>query len=274
MTQEKPLLEIAGLRVHLPGPDRALRPVVHGLDLTVGAGERVALVGESGSGKSVSAAAVLQLMPEAVLSGSIRLSGQELIGMTPRQLRRVRGAEVGMIFQDPLTALDPVIRVVDQVAEVLVVHGTRWRAARAQAREILDRLGVLARLPRGDGYPHELSGGMRQRVGIAMSVVAQPKLLIADEPTTALDVRVQTQVLALLDDLTRELGTAVLLITHDLGIVAGFADWVAVMREGVLMETAEVDTLFAEPATDYTACLLAAVPRIDTAIPTETEGHA
>jgi ABC-type dipeptide/oligopeptide/nickel transport system ATPase component len=189
-------------------------------------------------------------------------------------LRKIRGAEVGMVFQDPLTSLDPVIRVVDQVAEVLVVHGAGRREARDQARAVLDRLGVLARLPGGDGYPHQLSGGMRQRVGIAMAVVARPRLLLADEPTTALDVRVQAQVLALLDDLTRERGTAVLLITHDLGIVAGFADRVAVMRNGVLVETADVDTLFAKPSSDYTAHLLAAVPRIDAVLPDESGGRA
>jgi len=265
-----PLLELRGLTVDLPGPDEELRRVVHGLDLTVAVGERVALVGESGSGKSVSAAAVLQLMPEAELGGSVRLNGRELLGMPGKQLRRLRGAEVGMIFQDPLTALDPVIRVVDQVAEVLIVHGTRKKAAMEEARAVLDRLGVLARLPRGDGYPHELSGGMRQRVGIAMAVVAGPKLLLADEPTTALDVRVQEQVLTLLDDLTRERGTAVLLITHDLGIVAGFSERVAVMREGALVETADVDTLFAAPSSDYTAQLLATVPRIDAVLPDQT----
>jgi ABC-type dipeptide/oligopeptide/nickel transport system ATPase component len=269
MTGTAPLLEVTGLTVDLPGADGELRRVVHGLDLTVAAGERVALVGESGSGKSVTAAAVLQLMGEARLGGSVRLGGRELLGMPARELRRVRGAQVGMVFQDPLTALDPVIRVVDQVAEVLVVHGSRRRPARDRAREVLDALGVLGRLPRGDGYPHELSGGMRQRVGIAMAVVAEPALLIADEPTTALDVRVQEQVLTLLDDLTRERGTAVLLITHDLGIVAGFAERVAVMRSGRLVETAGVDQLFAAPEADYTAQLLAAVPRIDAVLPEE-----
>jgi peptide/nickel transport system ATP-binding protein len=271
---EQPLLDVRGLTIDLPGPDGGSRRVVHGLDLTVAPGERVALVGESGSGKSVSAAAVLQLMPEARLGGSVRLVGAELLGAPPKQLRRIRGAEVGMVFQDPLTSLDPVIRVVDQVAEVLVVHGTRRRAARDEARAVLDRLGVLARLPGGDGYPHQLSGGMRQRVGIAMAVVAGPRLLLADEPTTALDVRVQEQVLTLLDDLTRERGTAVLLITHDLGIVAGFADRVAVMRDGALVETADVDTLFAAPSSDYTAQLLAAVPRIDAELTDAPGGRA
>ena len=270
----EPLLAVSGLTVDLPGPGGDHRRVVDGLDLTVAPGERVALVGESGSGKSVSAAAVLQLMPEARLGGSIRLAGAELLGCSRKQLRKVRGAEVGMVFQDPLTALDPVIRVVDQVAEVLIVHGARRRAARDEARAVLDRLGVLARLPGGDGYPHQLSGGMRQRVGIAMAVVAEPRLLLADEPTTALDVRVQEQVLALLDDLTRERGTAVLLITHDLGIVAGFADRVAVMQGGELVETADVDTLFARPASDYTAQLLAAVPRIDAVLPDAPGGRA
>lgn len=258
-----PVLALRGLTVDLPGGEDTAVRVVDGLDLTIERGQRVALVGESGSGKSVTAASILQLMPEAQLGGSVRFHGDELIGLSARGLRRVRGARIGMIFQDPMTALDPVMTVVDQVAETLVIHGAKKRAARERSREVLDRLGVLSRLPRGDAFPHELSGGMRQRVGVAMAVVAGPDLLIADEPTTALDVRVQAQVLELLDDYTRDRGMSVLLITHDLGIVAGFADRVSVLYAGRLAEEAPVDRLFAQPRHPYTEGLLASVPRVD-----------
>ena len=258
------VLAIRGLTVDLPGQHGSSVRVVDGLDLTIGRSQRVALVGESGSGKSVTAASILRLMPEARIGGSIRFQGQELTQQPAKAMRQIRGAKIGMIFQDPMSALDPVMTVVNQVAETLVIHGERTRSAKQRARQVLDRLGVLSRLPRGDAFPHELSGGMRQRVGVAMAVVAEPDLLIADEPTTALDVRVQAQVLELLDDYTSERGMSVLLITHDLGIVAGFADRVSVLYAGRLAEEAPVDELFAHPRHPYTEGLLASVPRVDT----------
>lgn len=262
-TNGEAVLEVRGLTVDLPGPDGDLVRVVDSLDLTIERAQRVALVGESGSGKSVTASSILALLPEAELGGSIRFQGAEILGRSGAAMRQIRGKQIGMIFQDPMTALDPVITVVNQVAETLIIHGEKKKPARDRARQVLDRLGVLGRLSRGDAYPHELSGGMRQRVGVAMAVVAEPDLLIADEPTTALDVRVQAQVLELLDDYTHEHGMSVLLITHDLGIVAGFADRVSVLYAGRLAEEAQVDLLFARPRHPYTEGLLASVPRVD-----------
>ncbi|ROP65618.1 ABC transporter ATP-binding protein [Curtobacterium sp. ZW137] len=237
--------------------------VVHGVGLTVRRGERVALVGESGSGKSVTARAVMQLDTDARLSGSIRLDGRELVGASARAVRGIRGAQVGLVFQDPLTALNPVMTIGWQIMQPLVFRGVPKRDARRRGIEMLERLGVRDAADRFDAYPHEFSGGMRQRVVIAIAVIAEPALLIADEPTTALDVQVQAQVLALLDEIAAERGMGVLLITHDLGLVAGFADDVVVMRSGAVVEHADTDTLFATPQHPYTRGLIGAVPRID-----------
>jgi ABC-type dipeptide/oligopeptide/nickel transport system ATPase component len=257
------LLEIRGLRVAYGNSRRDAVEVVHGIDLSIRPGERLAVVGESGSGKSVTARAVLGLDTDASLSGSIRLGEHELTTLSRRRMRDIRGARIGLIFQDPLAALNPVMRVGWQIMQPLIIRGTGKREARQRGIDLLGRLGVRDAGARFDDYPHQFSGGMRQRVVIAIAVIAQPELLIADEPTTALDVRVQAQVLRLLDELARERGMAVMLITHDLGIVAGFAERVVVMRNGRVVEHGDVDSIYAAPKAEYTRGLLGAVPRLD-----------
>ena len=256
------LLCVEGLRVAFPTPAGPVE-VVHGIDFDLYRGQRFAVVGESGSGKSVTARALLRLDPDAEVSGRAQLAGEDLLALRPQQLRAVRGARIGLVFQDPLTALNPVMTVGWQIMQPLVIRGVSKPVARRQGIELLARLGVRDAADRFDDYPHEFSGGMRQRVVIAIAVIADPEILIADEPTTALDVRVQAQVLELLAGLGEERGMAVMLITHDLGIVAGFAEFVVVMRHGAIVERAPVDQLYAAPAHPYTRALLAAVPRMD-----------
>ncbi|MEV4839214.1 ABC transporter ATP-binding protein [Nonomuraea sp. NPDC049486] len=259
-----PLLRIRDLRVSYPAAGGAggMAEVVHGVDLDLAPGERVALVGESGSGKSVTARAVLRLDPDARLSGGIELEGVDLLGLPQRRMREIRGGRVGLVFQDPLASLNPVMTIGRQVMQPLVIRGVSRRVARRRAIELLERLGVRDAEHRVDDYPHQFSGGMRQRVVIAIAVIAEPALLIADEPTTALDVRVQARVLELLHELAAERGMSILLITHDLGIVAGFAERAVVMRHGRAVETGTVDQIYNAPRHDYTRALLAAVPRI------------
>jgi peptide/nickel transport system ATP-binding protein len=257
-----PLLRVEGLRVGFPGRSGP-NEVVHGIDFEIHRGQRFAVVGESGSGKSVSARALLRLDADAEVTGRADLDGEDLLSLRPRQMRAVRGARIGLVFQDPLTALNPVMTVGWQIMQPLVIRGTSKRDARREGIDLLARLGVRDAAERFDDYPHQFSGGMRQRVVIAIAVIAKPDLLIADEPTTALDVRVQAQVLELLVDLGEERGMAVMLITHDLGIVAGFAQYVIVMRRGIIVERAPVDRIYAAPAHPYTRALLAAVPRMD-----------
>ena len=256
------LLSIRDLRVSYPaatGPTE----VVHGIDLDVAPGARVALVGESGSGKSVTARAVLGLDTDATLTGSIRLAGTELAGLPARKLRQFRGSSASLVFQDPLASLNPVMTIGWQIMQPLVIRGVKRKEARRRGIELLGRLGVKDAARRFDDYPHQYSGGMRQRVVISIAVIAEPALLIADEPTTALDVRVQAQVLQLLAELADERDMSVLLITHDLGIVAGFAQQVVVLRNGRVVERGPTDDIFYRPAHPYTRGLLAAVPRID-----------
>ena len=246
------LLAIEGLQVSL-GATR----LVDDVSLALDAGEALGLVGESGSGKSMTAYAVLGLFPApgiAVSAGSIRLDGQELRGLPPAALRRVRGGQVGMVFQDPSGFLDPLMQVGRQVEEVAAAHGDR--APRARARELLGLMELPDPVGVARKYPHQLSGGMRQRIVIAAALAARPALLIADEPTTALDVTVQAGILALLDRLRAELGLAVLLITHDMGVVAQHCARVAVMYAGRLMETGPVDAVFRAPCHPYTSGLL------------------
>ncbi|MEU7527683.1 ABC transporter ATP-binding protein [Saccharothrix sp. NPDC042600] len=237
---------------------------VRGLDLTVAPGEVVALVGESGSGKSVTARAVLGLLPaSASVRGSIRLGDRELVGAGEDVLRSVRGREVAMVFQEPSTALNPVRTVGWQIAAVLRAHRPLSRKqARAEAVRLLDLVGIPDPATRVRHYPHQLSGGQKQRVVIALALANNPRLIIADEPTTALDVTVQAEVLALLRDLRDRLGTAILLITHNMGVVADIADRVAVLHRGELVEQAPVHDLFTTPTRAYTRDLLAAVPRL------------
>jgi len=264
MGEAAALLEVRGLTVDARSraQGRDIR-IVDGVDLTIRAGERLAVVGESGSGKSITARAIMQLDPALRLGGSIRLQGQELIGASARRLRAIRSSVVSMVFQDPMTALNPLMKIGDQVAEPLRLAGVGRREARRRAQEMLDRLGVPRAAERMDAYPHEFSGGMRQRVVLATAVISGPRLLIADEPTTALDVRIQDQVLDLVMMLSQQEGMAVLLITHDLGVVAGFADRVTVMYGGRIAEQAPRDALFASPRHPYTRGLLASVPRLD-----------
>ncbi|MFO7179470.1 MAG: ABC transporter ATP-binding protein [Pseudomonadota bacterium] len=259
---KEPLFEVKGLEVEFEtdsGPARAVR----GVDFTVNRGETVALVGESGCGKSVTALATMGLLPNSArVRGSVRIGGKELIGLPEPELRRVRGGEIAMVFQEPMTSLNPVFRIGQQIAEVLVLHrGLDERAARREAIELLARVGIPLPERRVDQYPHELSGGMKQRVMIAMAIAGRPRLLIADEPTTALDVTIQAQILELLQSLRRDHDMAMLMITHDLGIVAHFAERVNVMYAGKLVESSRVVDLFDAPLHPYTRALLGALPR-------------
>ncbi len=237
---------------------------VDGVSFSVGKGRTLGIVGESGSGKSVTALAVLGLLPEPVgriVRGAIRFGGRDLAKESEAGLQKVRGRHVAMIFQEPMTALDPVQRVGDQIAEGLRHHfGLGRGAAREKAIALLGKVGIPSPAERLDAYPHELSGGMRQRVMIASAIACEPSVILADEPTTALDVTIQAQILALLDDLRRELGTSVVLITHDLGVVADVADDVVVMYAGRVVERAPKDALFAAPLHPYTRGLLESAP--------------
>ena len=241
-------------------------PVVHDLSFRIDRGETLALVGESGSGKSITALALIGLLPRRArrTAGRIRLGDIDVTGLDEPGLRRIRGRRIGMIFQEPMTSLTPVLTIGRQMTEGLIAHKDLTPpAACARAADMLTRVGIGDAERRLGQYPHEFSGGMRQRVMIAMALALEPDLLVADEPTTALDVTVQAQILDLMRDLTRETGTSLLLITHDMGVVAEMADRVAVMRRGRLEETGPVDRIFAAPAASYTRELLAAVPRID-----------
>ncbi|AGS25999.1 ABC transporter ATP-binding protein [Rhizobium etli] len=255
-----PLLHVDNLTIRFPRAEP-----VRNLCFEIGKSETLAIVGESGSGKSLTALALMQLLPRAarVTGGRIVFDGRDLLGLDARAMRRLRGSEIGMIFQEPMTSLNPVMTIGRQIAEVLKVHEKLpHRAARSRAIELLELVRIPAPEKRVDDYPHQLSGGMRQRVMIAMAVACKPKLLIADEPTTALDVTIQAQVLDLLDTLRRELQMAVVLITHDLGVVAQWADKVVVMYAGRKVEQALPGELFDDPLHPYTRGLLAASPRL------------
>ncbi|TAN31778.1 ABC transporter ATP-binding protein [bacterium] len=259
------LLEISDLQVEV-GPRRRSHLVVRGITLSVGRAEMVGIVGESGSGKSLTALSVMGLLPSGVRirSGSIRFEGRELIGMPRRHLAAIRGRHVAMIFQDPMTSLNPIVRVGAQVAEPARLHHLANRAkSRELAEGLLKGVGIPEPHDRMSRYPHEFSGGMRQRAMVAMSLTAGPNLIIADEPTTALDVTVQAQVLSLLKRLHRERGTAIILISHDLGVVAETCERIAVVYAGRIVEIGRTEQLLREPQHPYTRALLAAVPRPD-----------
>ena len=239
---------------------------VNGIDLDVGQGQIVGLVGESGCGKSMTAKSVMGLLkyPGRIESGSIRLDGKELTGLPDKELRKVCGKDVSMIFQEPMTSLNPVLRVGRQVQEVLLVHGQAAGKdeAKAQTIEMFKKVGIPEAEKRYSCYPHELSGGLRQRVMIAMAMVCRPKLLIADEPTTALDVTIEAQILRLMKQLCRESNMSVLIITHNLGVVAQICDYIYVMYAGRIMEQAPVFELFDHTCHPYTQGLLSSIPRI------------
>ena len=259
-----PVLEVDTLAVTFRGEGGNV-PAVRGVSYQVRAGEVLGIVGESGSGKSVSSLAVMGLLPEgAEVSGSVRFRDRELIGLSDRELSRIRGRHIAMIFQDPLSALTPVYTVGDQIAEAVLVHNSVSRqAAHARAVELLALAGIPNPERRASAFPHEFSGGMRQRVMIAMAIANQPDLIIADEPTTALDVTIQAQILDVLRTAREATGAAVVLITHDLGVVAGLADRVAVMYAGRIVEIGDVDEVFYRPRMPYTLGLLGSIPRLD-----------
>jgi len=267
-TATGPLLEVRNLAIEYRTPDGVVR-VVRGVDLDIRPREFIGIVGESGSGKSQLLLALLGLSaPGAIVSGSIHHGGEELVGASTATLNRIRGNRISMVFQDPMTALNPYLTVGTQITEVLRLHrGLGRRAALARAAELLDAVQITEARRRLKVYPHELSGGMRQRVMIAMALACEPEILLADEPTTALDVTVQAQILELLRELRARTGTAVVLVTHDLGIVAELADRIAVMYAGRFVEEAPVDTLFTASRHPYTEALKRSIPRIDIALP-------
>ncbi len=262
------LLEARALGVAYRTPSGPLN-VVRAVDLALRRGEFLGVVGESGSGKSQLLLALLGLSaPGAIVSGSIRYRGTELVGAGPAALNRIRGDRIAMVFQDPMTALNPYLRVGTQIGEVLEQHrGLERAAALRRAAELLDAAQIAEARRRLAQYPHELSGGMRQRVMIAMALACEPEILLADEPTTALDVTVQAQILALLRELRARTGTAVVLVTHDLGVVAELADRIAVMYAGRFVEEAPSEALFAASRHPYTAALRGSIPRIDAPLP-------
>ena len=260
----EPLLSIRDLSVGFHGSDGG-REVVKGVSFEIARGETLALVGESGSGKSVTAMSVMQLLPYPPAyhpSGSILYGGQELMGAPDKVMREVRGGEIAMVFQEPMTSLNPLHTIERQVSETLILHrGMTREAARTRTLELLKKVGLQEAESRIGAYPHQLSGGQRQRVMIAMALANEPGLLIADEPTTALDVTIQAQILALLKDLQKEMGMALLLITHDLGVVRKMADRVCVMKDGEIVESGDTAELFAAPRHDYTRMLIDSEPR-------------
>ena len=260
------LLKVTGLKTHF-FTDEGVVPAVDGVSFHLNKGETLAVVGESGSGKSITSLSVMRLIPSPpgrIVEGSIEFAGEELLTKTDKEMRDIRGNRISMIFQEPMTSLNPVYRIGDQIAESLIVHqGLNKKQALEKAVEMLRLTGIPSPEKRVREFPHQLSGGMRQRVMIAMALCCNPELLIADEPTTALDVTIQAQILELMQELKEKLNTAIILITHDLAVVAEMADRAAVMYCGRIVEEAPVDELFANPLHPYTKGLLASIPSID-----------
>ena len=258
------LLETIGLRTIFPS-EEGIAAAVDGVDLTVEPGEILGLVGESGCGKSVTAFSILRLVspPGRIVAGKILFEGTDLLALDEAEMRSIRGDRISMIFQEPMTSLNPVFRVGEQIAEVFRVHRDMSRSEAATAAvDMLEKVGIPAPERRARDYPHQLSGGMRQRVMIAMALACDPRLILADEPTTALDVTIQAQILELMNDIRTRKGTGIVLITHDLGVVAEMADRVAVMYTGKIVEEAPVKPLFGDPQHPYTVGLLKSIPRI------------
>ncbi len=260
-----PVLEIKDLRTYIRQRNSVVR-AVDGVSLRVNQGETLGLVGESGSGKSMTAMSVMKLLPNGghIAGGSIKLGGVDVVPLDEDDMRKLRGNEVSVIFQDPMTSLNPTMTIGNQIAETLRIHrGWSSRQAMARAEEVLGVVGMPRPKERMHQYPHQLSGGLRQRVMIAIALACEPKLLIADEPTTALDVTIQAQILSLLDSLKREFKMAILLITHDLGVIAGRADRVSVMYAGKIVENASIEELFKSTRHPYTEALLQSIPKPD-----------
>ncbi len=258
------LLEVENLQTHFRTPD-GINRAVDGVSFIVNEGETLAIVGESGCGKSVTAMSILRLIPEppGKIAGSIKFQGKDLLKLSDKEMRAIRGDAISMIFQEPMTSLNPVLKIKRQLCETLRLHQKiTQEQAMERALELMDLVGIAESQRRLDEYPHQLSGGMRQRVMIAMALACNPKLLIADEPTTALDVTIQAQILDLMADLKNKIGAAIVLITHDLGVVAEVAERVMVMYAGRKVEEAPVNELFANPLHPYTQGLLGAVPKL------------
>ena len=265
MSPGNPLLDVQHLTVTFGGSASATR-AVDDVSFQIMPGETLGLVGESGSGKSVTAFSILRLLqpPGRITGGRVMFDGRDLLALPEREMREVRGARIALIFQEPMTALNPVMRVGDQIAEALTVHGRATHAgARTRAAELLDAVRIPDAALRARDYPHQLSGGMRQRVMIAIALACEPPLIIADEPTTALDVTIQAQVLELMRELKARYNLALLLITHDFGVIAEMADRVAVMFKGQIVEEGPVRQILRTPQHDYTRALLAAVPGME-----------
>lgn len=260
------LLEVTGLRTEFKTAAGVIR-AVDGVDLAVDKGETLGIVGESGCGKSITSLSIMQLLPKGlgkVAAGEIRLEGENMLAFSERKMRQIRGNRIAMIFQEPMTSLNPVFRVGKQIAEAVRYHqGVGRKEAMSRAVEMLTKVGIPRPEKVAVSYPHELSGGMRQRVMIAMAMVCNPKLLIADEPTTALDVTIQAQILDLMRELQRTEGTSILMITHDLGVVAEMCDRVVIMYAGQVVEETDVKTLFKNPKHPYTKSLLASLPQLN-----------
>jgi oligopeptide transport system ATP-binding protein len=261
-----PLLSVRDLSVSFRGPRGTVR-AVQSLSFDLQAGETLAIVGESGSGKSVTALSLLRLIPDPpgrIDSGEVLFDGRDLLKLKDEEIRAIRGDRIAMIFQEPMSSLNPVLTVGMQVAEPIQLHrNASWASAYEKATALLSKVSIPDAASRLNSYPHQYSGGMRQRVMIAMALACQPQLIIADEPTTALDVTVQAQILAILKQITREVNSALILITHDLGVVARYADRVAVMYGGRIVEAASAAELYARPRHPYTRGLMASVPRLD-----------
>ena len=276
MTAVAPLLSIRDLKVHIPTDDGVVK-AVDGLSFHISSGETLGVVGESGSGKSVSSLSIMRLMampPAKFAGGEILFDGEDLIGKSEAEMRRLRGNDIAMIYQEPMTSLNPVHRIGDQIAETVRLHlGDAKQSAWSRAVEMLDLVGIPEPAKRARSYPHEMSGGMRQRAMIAMALSCNPRLLIADEPTTALDVTIQAQILDLMRELQREIGMATLFITHDLGVIAEMADRVLVMYAGRAVEEASVKDLFRKPRMPYTMGLLDSIPRLGSSATARTALH-
>jgi len=268
-----PILEVRDLRVEFP-TRRGILTAVDGISLDIRPGEILGVVGESGAGKSMTGMAVLGLLepPGHIAGGEIRLAGRRIDNLSERELQKIRGAEIGAIFQDPLTSLNPLFSVGDQLMETIRIHtGCDRKAAREKALSLLKEVGIPGAGARIDHYPHQFSGGMRQRVVIALALCAEPRLIIADEPTTALDVSIQAQIMALLKRLCRDHGTAVMLVTHDMGVIAETADRVAVMYAGRLVEVGAVLDVVKQPRHPYTRGLMGSIPSLHTRVENLTQ---